>query len=69
MKCFVYYACMYIGQKFGKGSLFGGTKVVRGYKDPASGEDRLPPIGHVVFVTHGIGQSMDASDITTSTKE
>ncbi len=42
---------------------------MRGYKEFASGEDRLPPIGHVVFVTHGIGQSMDASDITTSTKE
>ena len=57
------------GQKLGKGSLFGGTKVVRGYKECASLEDHLPPIGHVVFVTHGIGQNMDASSIQQSTKE
>lgn len=42
---------------------------MRGYKDYASSGDRLPPIGHVVFVTHGIGQNMDASSIEQSTRE
>ena len=58
------------GEKFGKGTTnFGTSKLVRGYKDPASREDRLPPIGHVVFVIHGIGQNMDISCITKSTNE
>ena len=57
------------GEKFGKGSQFGSTKVVRGYKEHASGEDRLPPIGHVVFVVHGIGQNMDMSSIEKSASE
>ncbi len=58
-----------IGEKLGKGSLFGATKVARGYKEGASGEDRLPPIGHIVFVVHGIGQNMDISSIEKSSSE
>jgi phospholipase DDHD1 len=49
--------------------LFGANKVMRGYKEYATGDDHLPPIGHVVFVTHGIGQNMDASSIEQSTRK
>jgi len=58
-----------VGAKLGKGQLYGATKLVRGYKDPASPEDCSPPISHIVFVIHGIGQNMDASDIVKSTSE
>ena len=58
------------GEKFGKGTTnFGCSKLVRGYKEPASREDKTPPIGHVVFVIHGIGQNMDISCIAKSTNE
>ena len=58
-----------VGKTFGKGQLYGATKLVRGYKDPALLEDRDPPIGHLVFVIHGIGQNMDSSNIVKSTGE
>ena len=58
-----------VGEKLGKGQVYGGTKLVRGYKEFASDEDRDPPIGHLVFVIHGIGQNMDVSDIRKSTSE
>lgn len=32
-------------------------------------DDRLPPIGHIVFVIHGIGQCMESSDICKTTSE
>ena len=63
-----FYIC-HQGEKFGKGALFGSTKVVRGYKEAASGEDRTPPVGHVVFVVHGIGQNMDSSSIEKNASE
>ena len=56
-------------------SLASGNKLVRGYKDLATFEDgRLPPVRHVVFCTHGIGQgynnaSDDVKFIVKSTSE
>ncbi|XP_064389425.1 phospholipase DDHD1-like isoform X1 [Halichondria panicea] len=55
-----------VGTKLGKGGKYGCTKLVRGYKEEATNDDMLPPIGHVVFVVHGIGQSMDMSCINKS---
>lgn len=57
------------GTKFGRGDMHAATKMVRGYKEPASRDDCEPPIGHLVFVVHGIGQNMDMSDIAKSTSE
>ena len=42
---------------------------MRGYKENASKEDRPPPIGHIVFTIHGVGQNMDISSINKSTSE
>ena len=58
-----------LGKTLGRGELYGSAKLVRGYKERASPEDREPPIGHLVFVIHGIGQSLDISDIAKSTSE
>lgn len=58
-----------LGEKVGKGQLYGTTKLVRGYKEQAKDIDRAPPIKHLVFVVHGIGQMMDVSDICKSTAE
>lgn len=58
-----------MGEKIGRGQLYGATKLVRGYKEPCSPKDGTPPIGHLVFVIHGIGQNMDASDIVKSAAE
>ncbi|XP_070577524.1 phospholipase DDHD1-like isoform X2 [Ptychodera flava] len=43
-----------------------GTKLTRGYCLEASLEDKPPPITHLVFVVHGIGQKMDSSSIIKS---
>ncbi len=43
--------------------------MIRGYKELASGEDVPAPVGHVVFVVHGIGQNMDMSSIEKSSSE
>ena len=58
-----------VGEKFGKGQLVGATKLVRGHKESAVWLEKLPPIGHLVFVIHGIGQNMDQSDISKSCSE
>ena len=65
------YTCARVqfGEKLGKGQLYGATRLFRGYKEPASREDRVPPIGHLVFTVHGIGQNMGSSDINKSTTE
>lgn len=36
-----------------------GTKLLRGYREIATDEDRPKDITHLVFVVHGIGQKMD----------
>lgn len=43
--------------------------MVRGYKEPALGSDREAPVGHLVFVIHGIGQNIDNFNIVTNTSE
>ena len=48
---------------------YGGKQLRRGYWDMARTDDRLPPIGHVVFVIHGIGQCMEGADICKTTSE
>ena len=48
---------------------YGGKQLRRGYWDMARTDDRLPPIGHVVFVIHGIGQCMEGADICKATSE
>ena len=58
-----------IGEIINKPESFGGICIKRGYRERASLEDQLPPIGHLVFVIHGIGQNMDSSDISKSTSE
>ena len=58
-----------VGEKLGKGLSYGTTKIMRGYKEPALYSDSLPPIGHLVFGIHGIGQNMESSDIIKSTAE
>lgn len=59
-----------VGEKVtGRSQSYGTTHLVRGYKEPSSGEDCLPPIGHIVFVVHGIGQNMESADIVKSTSE
>ena len=52
-----------------KSQSYGATKLVRGYKEIATLDGQLAPIGHVVFIIHGIGQSMDLSCINKSTSE
>uniref|UniRef100_A0A1X7VN80 DDHD domain-containing protein n=1 Tax=Amphimedon queenslandica TaxID=400682 RepID=A0A1X7VN80_AMPQE len=42
---------------------------MRGYKEACLPTRTSPPIGHLVFVIHGIGQNMDASDIVKSTSD
>ena len=42
-------------------------RLQRGYKEPALHEHREPPIGHLVFIVHGIGQNMDVSNINKDT--
>ena len=54
--------CICVGERLGK-SQFGANKLTRGYKDHATTEDQAPPVGHVVFVVHGIGQNLDISSI------
>lgn len=56
-----------VGEKVGKS--FGSTRLMRGYVEPALSSDTVPPIGHLVFVIHGIGQNMNVSDIVKSTSE
>ena len=59
-----------VGEKVtGRSQTFGTTRLVRGYKEPSSSADCLPPIGHLVFVVHGIGQNMESADIVKSTSE
>ena len=58
-----------VGEKIGRGQLYGATRLMRGYIEPATVDDCYPPIGHLVFVVHGIGQNLDISDIVKSTNE
>ena len=58
-----------VGEKIGRGQLYGATRLMRGYIEPATTDDCYPPIGHLVFVVHGIGQNLDMSDIVKSTNE
>ena len=59
-----------VGEKVtGRSQSFGTSRLVRGYKEPASLADGLPLIGHLVFVVHGIGQNMESADIVKSTSE
>ena len=58
-----------VGEKLGKGLSYGSMKLMRGYKESAVYSDQLPPIGHLVFAIHGIGQNMESSDIIKSTAE
>ena len=60
-----------VGGKVGISQQYGGTKLMRGYKEAClpTCTRTSPPIGHLVFVIHGIGQNMDASDIVKSTSE
>ena len=58
-----------VGEKVGKGQLFGSTHLIRGYRETAVHQNMIPPIGHLVFVIHGIGQNMEASNIIKSASE
>lgn len=58
-----------VGEKVGRGQLYGASKLMRGYREPCSPQNTTPPIGHIVFVIHGIGQNMDHSDIVKSASE
>ncbi|XP_022095658.1 phospholipase DDHD1-like [Acanthaster planci] len=40
-----------------------GYRIIRGYHEEASLDDKPPPISHLVFVVHGIGQIMDRGSI------
>ena len=46
---------------------FKGNQVKRGYKILATLTDTLPPIGHIVFVLHGVGQAMEGASIIKCT--
>ncbi|XP_019858671.1 PREDICTED: phospholipase DDHD1-like isoform X1 [Amphimedon queenslandica] len=58
-----------VGGKVGISQQYGATKLTRGYKEACLPTRTSPPIGHLVFVIHGIGQNMDASDIVKSTSD
>ncbi|XP_078000813.1 phospholipase DDHD1-like [Glandiceps talaboti] len=56
-----------IGTSFGLSkSSSSGTRLRRGYCLEAALDDKPPPISHLVFVVHGIGQKMDSSSIVKS---
>ena len=57
-----------VGAKIKMESL-GSTRLQRGYREPASREDKPPPIGHLVFAVHGIGQNMENADVVKSAAE
>ena len=57
-----------VGAKIRMESL-GSSRLQRGYREPASREDRPPPIGHLVFAVHGIGQNLENADVTKSVSE
>ena len=57
-----------VGSKIRMDSL-GSSRLQRGYREPASREDRPPPIGHLVFAVHGIGQNLENSDVIKSASE
>ncbi|XP_071789031.1 phospholipase DDHD1-like [Asterias amurensis] len=40
-----------------------GYRIIRGYHEESSLDDKPPPISHLVFVVHGIGQIMDRQNI------
>lgn len=44
-----------------------GYRLVRGYKEPATMEDKPHDIDHLVFVVHGIGQKRDTGKIIRNT--
>ena len=46
---------------------FKGNPVKRGYKVLADLSDVLPPIGHIVFVLHGLGQALESASIVKCT--
>jgi len=48
---------------------YGSKHLRRGYWDICRQTDCLPPIKHVVFVIHGVGQCMEGADICKSTSE
>ena len=58
-----------VGEKFMGQQQYGSHKLMRGYKEACLPNKTTPPIGHIIFVIHGIGQNMDASDIVKSTSE
>ena len=58
-----------VGGKIIKRDTFGSTKLQRGYRDAASKEDKPPPIGHIVFAVHGIGQNMESANVVKSVNE
>ncbi|XP_014226688.1 phospholipase DDHD1-like isoform X1 [Trichogramma pretiosum] len=44
-----------------------GYRLLRGYKEPASMDDKQDDIDHLVFVVHGIGQKRDTGKIIRNT--
>ena len=46
-----------------------GTKLKRGYSEPACTDDRPCEVTHLIFVVHGIGQMMAVNDIIKSCSE
>ena len=42
---------------------FKGNPVKRGYKTLSTLSDNFPPIAHIVFVLHGVGQAMESASI------
>ena len=44
-----------------------GYRLIRGYKENATMEDKPHDIDHLVFVVHGIGQKRDTGKIIRNT--
>ncbi|CAH8831050.1 unnamed protein product [Trichobilharzia szidati] len=66
---YLYYesTSLYIRQKLGMQKV--GTRLFRGFTEPASAEDKFPDISHLCFVVHGIGQKMGINPILKNCNE
>ena len=59
-----------MGEALGKGTSFSGICLRRGYRESAMADEEEPaPVGHLILMVHGIGESLDRSPISKSTTE
>ena len=64
------YIALKIGEALGKGTSFSGICLKRGYKESALMDgDESAPVGHLVLLVHGIGESLGRSPIHKTTIE